>query len=335
MSEPVVADQLAFDAPAARQLSRPSGPPPPAVRPALARLVDDLNPSQRAAVEHRGGPLLIVAGAGSGKTRVLTRRIAHLLATGDAEPGQILAITFTNKAAGEMKERVAELVGRPRPRHVGLDLPLRLRAHPAQRGRAPRREQHLHHLRPGRLAPAHVHGPARHRASTRRSTRRARSWAGVEPEERAHRPRDVRGPRGQPHGRTRRRGVRRVPASPASGQRPRLRRPHLEHRRRAAAVPRRRRALPAPLPARPGRRVPGHQPRAVRADPRARRTRTHRSCRPGSSASSATPTSRSTPSAAPRSATSRSSSATTRTRPRSLLEQNYRSTQTILTAANS
>ncbi len=79
--------------------------------PAIDRLVNDLNPSQRAAVEHRGGPLLIVAGAGSGKTRVLTRRIAHLLATKDAEPGQILAITFTNKAAGEMKERVAELVG--------------------------------------------------------------------------------------------------------------------------------------------------------------------------------------------------------------------------------
>jgi len=79
--------------------------------PAIDRLVNDLNPSQRAAVEHRGGPLLIVAGAGSGKTRVLTRRIAHLLATKDAGPGQILAITFTNKAAGEMKERVAELVG--------------------------------------------------------------------------------------------------------------------------------------------------------------------------------------------------------------------------------
>jgi DNA helicase-2/ATP-dependent DNA helicase PcrA len=76
-----------------------------------ASLVHDLNPSQQTAVEHRGGPLLIVAGAGSGKTRVLTRRIAHLLATGDAHPGEILAITFTNKAAAEMKERVAELIG--------------------------------------------------------------------------------------------------------------------------------------------------------------------------------------------------------------------------------
>ena len=74
-------------------------------------LVDDLNPSQQAAVEHRGGPLLIIAGAGSGKTRVLTRRIAHLLATNDASPGQIMAITFTNKAAAEMRERVVELVG--------------------------------------------------------------------------------------------------------------------------------------------------------------------------------------------------------------------------------
>ena len=95
-----------------------AAPPPGRERPQTEKrtprsetLLEDLNDAQREAVGHKIGQLLVVAGAGSGKTRVLTRRVAWLIAARGAHPGSILAITFTNKAAAEMRHRVAELVG--------------------------------------------------------------------------------------------------------------------------------------------------------------------------------------------------------------------------------
>ena len=89
--------------------AEPDARPPPV---ATSAYLDGLNPEQRVAAESLDGPLLVLAGAGTGKTRVLTTRLAHILATGRARPGQVLAVTFTNKAAREMIGRVERLIGR-------------------------------------------------------------------------------------------------------------------------------------------------------------------------------------------------------------------------------
>ena len=235
--------------------------------PTADELLDGLNEPQRAAVVHAGAPLLVVAGAGSGKTRVLTRRIAWLITERKAHPGSILAITFTNKAAAEMKERVEALVGK-RARimwvstfHSACVRILRKEItafgyksnfsiyDAADSKRLMTLVCRDLDLDPKRFQPnAVLHWVSNHKNELRdaeEATKDARN--------------SLRGDL--------RHGVHRLPAAAARGERTRLRRPDHDHRPPVPGVPRGARDVPAAVPARAGRRVPGHQPRAVRPDP--------------------------------------------------------------------
>ena len=230
---------------------------------AIDDLLEGLNPPQRDAVVHGEGPLLILAGAGSGKTRVLTHRIAYLLRTGQARPSEILAITFTNKAAAEMRERVERLVGRVTRAmwvmtfHAACARMLRADA------------DKLGYTRQFTIYDAADQRRLIKRClddlgyDTKRFTPRAMQSQISDAKNRLRTPEDLVRADRQPVRADRRRRLPGLRARTAPRQRDGLRRPPGQLRPPARALPGGPRPLRVGLPLGHGRRVPGHQPRPV------------------------------------------------------------------------
>ena len=294
-----------------------------------AELLAGLNPVQRDAVSAPDGPVLVVAGAGSGKTRLLTHRVAYLIAERGVSPFELLAITFTNKAAGEMKERVARArrSGRPtacgsppstrrargscgaRPRLLGYRASFSI----YDESDAVRLVDYVRrdlNLDPKRFPPRRLHHAISAMKNELVEPEEAKAKALTPPEVRLA---EVYVEYQQPAGR---------------GLRRRLRRPAAARRAAVPRAPRRARPLAPPLRPRARRRVPGHEPRAVGA-----RAPPHR-------ASTATSWSSATPTRSVyrfRGADYRNLMRFEEEFPEAsiiVLDQNYRSTQTILDAAN-
>ena len=229
------------------------GPPARAPQPAAAR----------AAVTHGEGPLLILAGAGSGKTRVITHRIAWLVGGARADPRQILAITFTNKAAEEMRERAESCSAtRPAGAYVGTFHAFGLRLLTDARARRPasRRPSSIYDTADQLAAVAGV--AARNCRLDDKSLTPRRSSPDLAPEERAgRRPTTRGGPGADAAGDELRPGLRPLRRAAQARRRDRLRRPAGRAGRACSDAARRRATATPAVPLRPGRRVPGHQPR--------------------------------------------------------------------------